>query len=217
MGVIRQIFLVYFLFISLHLLSQNSYDTVYFANKQFVQHAVQAGESLRYIADLHKVTTSDIKKSNELSANIYYGQLLYIPIYLNNTTDGLIPLDVLPSKLSISDTATIKIALLMPYLASHDGSYDTDTLPKSKISESVLSFHIGVELAIDSLRKAGHKIVLYTFDTRRDSIEVSRIISSNYLSDMDFIIGPMFSDLFYLVCNRYGADTTKVIVSRLSI
>ena len=231
MGVMYRLFLIYYLFISLNILAENPYDTVYFSDKKFVEHRVQAGESLRSIADLHNVTTSSIKKSNDLSDNIYYAQLLYIPVYLNDTLEGSASLDILNPTLVLSSvidsssfslsspTDTIKVALLMPYMASYSESssmYDHDTLPKNKMLESVLSFHIGIELAIDSLRRTGKKIILYSFDTKKDSMKVQRIISSNQLSDMDLIIGPMFSDLFYLVCKRYGADTTKVLVSPLS-
>ena len=99
-----------------------------------------------------------------MSDNIYYAQLLYIPVYLNDTLDGSVSLDILnptvvlssvidSSSFSLISAAdTIKVALLMPYMASDSESssiYDYDTLPKNKILESVLSFHIGIELYIE--------------------------------------------------------------------
>ena len=37
------------------------------------------------------------------------------------------------------------------------------------------------------------------------------------LSDeMDIIIGPMYSNLFQIMCEKYGQDATKILISPLS-
>ena len=111
-----------------------------------------------------------------------------------------------------ANKAITKIALLSPYYLIENEAFDSlDTYYNQ--SEAALSFHIGVELAIDSLRRAGKNIMLYTFDTGGDSSTVQRLVYSNKLTQMDIIIGPMYSNLFQIVCKRYGKDNNKTLIS----
>ncbi len=202
--------------------AQESYDTIYFSGKQFVEHVVQGGESLRSIADIYGVSTSDIKETNELNKRLFYNQLLYIPIHLNIKDKATIAVKDLMIENSRLNSTVMNIALLMPYyLPKNDflnQSQDTLELINRYYTKSnrALSFHLGLELALDSLRKAGRKIVLYTFDTNKDSSEVKKIVYSNQLDNMDIIIGPMYSKLFQIICRKYGNDNNKILISPLS-
>ena len=228
MGIIRKLGLLLSFFYASDFSAQNFSDTVFFSGNKFVEHIVEGGESLRSIAALHKVKTSQIIEANELSKVLFYGQVLYIPIYLNNIRPfkslkdrGLFSAGKLTSKEVVSDNSTLNIALLMPYyLLRNDTMFNIDTLDSSKRyysqSESALSFHIGVELAIDSLRRVGYNIMLHAFDTNQDSLTVKKIISSEVLDEMDIIIGPMYSSLFQIVCKKYGSDYSKILISPLS-
>ena len=214
MGIIRKIGFICLFFWALNLSAQTAYDTVYFSQKQFVKHVVKGGESLTSIAALHKVKTSAIKKANELDKRLSFNQLLYIPIYLSNKDEESISVQNLILEEDDSDNYITHIALLMPYYLLKNEALDTSNTYHE--SEAALSFHIGVELAIDSLRRAGKKIVLHTFDTNKDSVQVRKIVASNQLNGMDIIIGPMHSNLFQILCQKYGQDATKILISPLS-
>lgn len=221
MGVVKKIILIFALTCVSDLIAQIHYDTIYFSGNKFVEHIVKGGESLRSIANLHNVTTAEIKDANELERRLYYNQILYIPISLDKKSKFLSSIDQSVGKKN--DTSVINIALLMPYyLKSNEIMCNDveDTLGISNRfyakSEAALSFHVGVELAVDSLRRAGKHIVLHTFDTNHDSLEVSGIVYSNQLSSMDIIIGPMYSHLFQIVCKKYGKDPEKILISPLS-
>ena len=221
MGIIRKIGFICLLFWALNLSAQTAYDTVYFSQKQFVKHVVKGGESLTSIAALHKVKISEIQQANELAKRLYYKQLLYIPIYLTNKDEESISVKKLILEERDSGYSITHIALLMPYyLLKNDTMFNRDTLDVSDRyyiqSEDALSFHIGVELAIDSLTRAGKKIVLHTFDTNKDSVQVRKIVASNQLNGMDIIIGPMHSNLFQILCQKYGQDASKILISPLS-
>lgn len=223
MGVIKKIIFILALTCVSNLIAQVKYDTIYFSGNKFIEHIVKGGESLRSIAGLHKVTTQEIKDANELERRLYYNQVLYIPISSEEKEKSLMFRNQLVSKQVDIDTSVIHIALLMPYyLKRNEIMYENidDTLgihnrlyPKS---EAALSFHVGVELAIDSLRRVGKHIVLHTFDTNYDSLQVFRLVNSNQLNSMDIIIGPMFSHLFQIVCKKYGDDADKILISPLS-
>ena len=219
MGIKHHIFNIIFFFCCNSIISATvSSDTISFSGKKFVEHVVDAGESLNSIAKFYSLSTEDIKTANDLTKNLYYKQLLYIPVYLN-LEKSKIDLDN-----SVSDDADANItnvALFLPYYVAKNDTLEIEDSLKyindfySK-SESSLSFHLGVELALDSLRHSGKKINLFCFDTNQDSLQVTQIIESDTLNIMDIIIGPMYSKLFYLLSKKYGNDSTKILISPLS-
>jgi hypothetical protein len=228
MGIIRKI-LVVFLLLSVFVLSgQTETDTVFFDGDIYVKHIVKAGESLKSIAKLHKVKTADIIDNNEIEKRLYYKQLLYIPIFYNQQENKNNPFDVsilkqIENSSELKDTSVLNIALLMPYfLVKNDTMFndfeDTTGIPDIyyKGSEVALSFHVGVEIALDSLRNKGMDIRLHTFDTNKDTLKVHQIVNSKALENMDIIIGPLFSNNFRVLCEKYGDDTTKILISPLS-
>ena len=228
MGIIRKIFFTFSVLFVGSLSAQTVGDTIVFDGDKFIKHIVKAGESLKSISLLHKVTTADIIENNEIQKQLYYNQLLYIPIYANQqkskhkdvslNAKNEIELaaekdkDISQSvqkKIELSaefkDVSELNIALLMPY-----------SLVKNEDSDVALSFHIGVELALDSLRKQGQNICLHAFDTNKDALKVHQIVSSKVLDNMDIIIGPLFANNFRILCKKYGNDTTKILISPLS-
>ncbi|MBT5750765.1 MAG: hypothetical protein HOI39_06540, partial [Flavobacteriales bacterium] len=123
----------------------------------------------------------------------------------------------------LKDTSVLNIALLMPYfLLRNDTMFNDfeDTTVISDIyykgSELALSFHVGVELGLDSLRNQGKNICLHTFDTNKDTLKVHQIVHSKALDNMDIIIGPLYANNFRILCEKYGDDTTKILISPLS-
>ena len=228
MGIIKKIFVV-FLLLSVFVLSgQTATDTVFFDGDIYVKHIVNAGESLKSIAKFHKVKIADIIDENDLQKQLYYNQLLYIPITKGNQYSSINSSDLIIKKQIkkssvIRDTSVLNIALLMPYfLLKNDTMFNDfdDDKETSNIyyngSEVALSFHAGLKLAIDSLRKKGRKICLFTFDTNRDPLKVRKIVNSNHLDNMDVIIGPLHSSNFKILCEKYGDDTSKILISPLS-
>ena len=90
MGMMFRYFFLFIILLPFKLFSQVTYDTIYFSEKTHVKHIVKAGESLNSIAKLHNVKSIDVRYANELSKRLYYNQLLYIPIYLNETDDDIV-------------------------------------------------------------------------------------------------------------------------------
>ena len=228
MGIIRRIIFVFSILFVCGLSAQTVSDTVVFEGATYVKHIVKAGESLKSIAKLHKVKTADIIDNNEIQKRLYYNQLLYIPIFYNqqesknNYSDLSIQKQIELAD-EFQDTSVLNIALVMPYfLVKNDTMFndfeDVTEIPNIyyKGSDVTLSFHVGVELALDSLRKQGKNICLHTFDTNKDTLKVHQIVNSNALENMDIIIGPLYASNFRILCEKYGDDTTKILISPLS-
>jgi hypothetical protein len=228
MGIIRKIFFTFSVLFVCSLSAQTVGDTIVFDGDKFIKHIVKAGESLKSISLLHKVTTADIIENNEIQKQLYYNQLLYIPIYANQqkSKDQDSHLSV-KKKIELAaefkDTSELNIALLMPYFLIKNDTMFNESEDSTEISniyykdsEVALSFHIGVELALDSLRKQGKNICLHTFDTNKDTLKVHQIVRSKALDNMDIIIGPLYANNFSILCKKYGNDTTKILISPLS-
>ncbi len=228
MGIIRKIFFTFSVLLACSLSAQTVSDTIVFDGDKFVKHIVKGGESLKSISLLHKVATADIIENNEIQKRLYYNQLLYIPIYENQqkSKDNNVHISVqkqIELAAEFKDTSKLNIALLMPYFLIKNDTMFNDFEDSTEIlniyykdSEVALSFHVGVELALDSLRKQGKNIRLHTFDTNKDALKVYKIVSSKALDNMDIIIGPLYANNFSILCKKYGNDTTKILISPLS-
>ena len=205
--------------------AQTIQDTVEFEGDRYIKHIVTVGESLNKIAKLYNIRVKDIIETNEMTSQLYYNQLLYIPI--KSSKDSIFN-NILVSKKSENNikevnSAKLNIALLLPYyLIKNDTMFNNfkDSSEISSIyfnaSEVALSFHLGVILALDSLRKTGKQIILHSFDTNKDIIKTREIVESGYLDVMDIIIGPLHSRNFEILCKKYGNNSNKILINPLS-
>ncbi|MFC2098783.1 LysM peptidoglycan-binding domain-containing protein [Bacteroidota bacterium] len=105
-------------------------------------------------------------------------------------------------------SGSIKVAMMLPLYLHWDevvdtlqiieGEEDQTILEEEKEEEDIvnprivgyLEFYEGALLAIDSLRKQGHSVTLYTYDTERDRGRTREILRKPEMQEMDLIIGP---------------------------
>jgi LysM repeat protein/ABC-type branched-subunit amino acid transport system substrate-binding protein len=92
--------------------------------------------------------------------------------------------------------------------------YRVSEMPGDWIYPESLDFvemYNGILLAADTLRARGLNLNIHTFDIRRDTIEISRLIRSGQLSGMDLIIGPAYSGNLQIVSKWAGSRGIPVI------
>ena len=70
----------------------------------------------------------------------------------------------------------------------------------------------GILLAADTLRSLGLDINLHVFDIKSDTVELSRLIKQGILSNMDLIIGPVYSSNLALA-STFARGTGIPVVS----
>jgi LysM repeat protein/ABC-type branched-subunit amino acid transport system substrate-binding protein len=75
-----------------------------------------------------------------------------------------------------------------------------------------LELYQGILLAADTLRSMGLNINVHTYDIKSDTIEIKRLIKSGKLSDMDLIIGPVYSHNLSIV-SQYARELGIPVVS----
>ncbi len=81
----------------------------------------------------------------------------------------------------------------------------------SNRSRSFVEFYEGVLLALDSLKKQGVNIHMYTYDTAPDTNKVKQILSQPELRNVDFIIGPAYTNNLPLVSKFSYENGIKLI------
>jgi len=80
-----------------------------------------------------------------------------------------------------------KVAILLPFM--FDGLEKPYRTMRNKF---VMDLYHGIEEAAQTLNEDKQNIKLYAYDTRRDSLETTKLLSKEELKSMDLIIGPLF-------------------------
>jgi LysM repeat protein len=94
-------------------------------------------------------------------------------------------------------------------------SYKTNRVADDWIYPGTIDFlemYEGILLASDTLRTLGLNVNLHTYDIKNDTVEISRLILSGKLRDMDLIIGPVYSNNLSIV-SKYARDLGIPVVS----
>lgn len=185
--------------------------------EKFVKYTVKQGDTLYRIAETYNVTIEEILNANEeLRWGLRAGQIIKIPFateFLGRTDiipDSMFLVTSLPGlrKYQCDSIASlkrmrpaIKVALLLPFYA--DKSLYTDTIsltdtlagaekvkPKRLKGRAAAEFYEGMLLALDSLKKTGHSVSLFVYDTEADTNKVKTILKDLDIIEPDLIIGP---------------------------
>lgn len=80
------------------------------------------------------------------------------------------------------------VALFLPFFVNQEfapGSYNY------QVVESVSDYYQGVLLALDKLKRDGIIITLHVYDSRKDSMEMVRLLTKPEMLSMDLMIGPL--------------------------
>ncbi len=74
-----------------------------------------------------------------------------------------------------------------------------------------LEMYEGILLAADTLRALGLDINIHVYDIKSDTVEVTRLIRKDILSDMDLIIGPVYSHNLVAVASYASKHRIPVV------
>ena len=102
------------------------------------------------------------------------------------------------------------VAVVLPFM--------TDKLQSESLTlgrNLVIDLYEGIKIGAENLEKAGIKINLFAFDTKRDSLTTRRLINDGELSSMDLIIGPL-SEVSSIMLSNYCFEQRINMVNPLS-
>jgi LysM repeat protein len=207
----------------------------------FITHTVTRRESLAKLARKYGLDVNLIRTINPyISRILATGQVIRIPLLKMDSGEG--PpidqpsseneeesLDVLRSK-SLKEKCfesykmgAYKVALLIPLYFSEidsillkehasDNSFESPMFIKPF---TFIQFYQGFIMAVDSLEKAGLNVELHIFNVENDLMQTSRLLENSDMSQMDFIVGPFFSQNFKMVAD-FAKENQIHIVNPLS-
>jgi len=88
---------------------------------------------------------------------------------------------------------------------------DDDLDPFYSRSAIAIEFYNGAMFAIDSLKKMGLSVRLRVFDTQKNLDVVKQIMKENDFSDVDVVIGPLYTDNVEYVADQLKYDNILVV------
>ncbi len=113
--------------------------------------------------------------------------------------------------------ATRKVNIIKKIEGEEEIEVDREGPVVSSRSRVFAEFYEGVLMAVDSLKKQGANITLFTYDTAPDTNKVIQILNRPELKTVDFIIGPAYGSNLKLVSDFSVKNSIKMIYPLSSV
>lgn len=98
--------------------------------------------------------------------------------------------------------STIKAAVILPFL---------DGVSKSESSRMV-EYYEGLLMAVDSLKRTGTSIDLYTYNSGPESASLNSILGKSEMKDMDIIFGPLYQQHIKPLTEFAKKQDTRLVI-----
>ena len=190
---------------------QPSAEVVVREGAREVYYKVPTDETIYNICRQFKTTESELLQLNpELAGGLHAGMTIRIPLRISESelskkfeteTKTVTPP---PSVRTLPKNAP-KIALILPFISDN---------PKSKISRMMTEYYAGLLLALDTMRKQGLVLELFTYESDTSIVRTRRLIQekSEELKKVDLIIGGYFPEEIKLIANFAKQNEIKYII-----
>jgi LysM repeat protein/ABC-type branched-subunit amino acid transport system substrate-binding protein len=190
-------------------------------SKKFITHKVEAGQTVYSISKKYNVTESQIYEHNpDARFGLRIGTELKIPNAAANIAINT-PLPDTAKKDTIFSVIkeVYNIALMMPLQLWNVTNIEPDDIvpenPKAEFPakpKAAVEFYEGALLAIDSMRRAGMKVNVWTYDVDDlDSGKTSAVLAKPEFATMDLIIGPFSPGPFDEIAEFANAHNIGII------
>lgn len=170
-------------------------ETIVNMNDWKDMHKVERKETIFSISREYGITEEELIAANpELKkGKLKKGTFLFIPYGKNEKQAQLqettTPVKELTNEEAFSqneelkkDIKTIKAAVLLPFMAGSSTNQDEQL--------RMVEYYEGFLMAVDSLKKQGVSIDLYTYDTKGKTATTNNILAKKEMKEMDIIFGP---------------------------
>ncbi|MBL4703039.1 MAG: LysM peptidoglycan-binding domain-containing protein [Flavobacteriales bacterium] len=166
-----------------------------------IMHKVSSGETLYALSKKYNTTPEAIKKANqELLNGLKVGEEIRIPIKKVGITQVNPVTDSIPVAVGQVDVVIKKevyeVAVFLPFKLD---KFDAELIKCPAIGDckpykrtvQAVEFYNGVEMAVDSMRKAGLSVNLHVYDTKGDTATMRVLLAKEKMKNMDLIFGPL--------------------------
>ena len=182
--------------------------------EDFILHEVVKGDTMYNLTRRYNVSEDNLKALNPQLIN---GLKLGMVLKMKEVNPEIILEEtVFKFKERFDESEDLKVVFMLPYEIE---KYNDTTLEQSfKTANSLLNiatdFHLGAEIAIDSLRSKGVRIKADYLDTGNSEMVLQTLVHSYDFSETDVVIGPLFYDNAYYVSNRIDVPVIAPLYSR---
>lgn len=174
-------------------------------------HKVDKDETLTSISVKYGVTEQELIAMNPEVKNkkLRRGTFLFIPYSTNqkeNTANAKLSNETLfnEQKTVTKKIRTIRAALILPFMAGESGNQD-DRL-------RMIEFYQGFLLSMDSLKRQGVSIDLYTYDSKGSTSEMGNILDRPEMKNMHVIFGAVASQNIHQLATFAKVNKVRVVI-----
>lgn len=86
----------------------------------------------------------------------------------------------------------LNVLLMLPYKLSNTTNYQSEFDNRNSLLNITTDFHLGVLMAVDSLKNQGQRINLQVVDTQNSTSKINSVLNTVNKDNVDVIIGPLF-------------------------
>ena len=179
-------------------------------------HKVERKETIFSISREYGITEEELIAANpELkTGKLKKGTFLFIPYGKNDkkqesesqpTTKELTNEEVFSQNEELKkDIKTIKAAVMLPFMAGTSTNMDEQV--------RMVEYYEGFLMAVDSLKKQGVSIDLYTYDTKGREATLNSILSKKEMKNMDIIFGPAKAQYIDVLATFADNNNIRLVV-----
>ena len=181
-------------------------------------HRVERKETIYSISRLYGITEAELIAANpELrTEKLKKGKFLCIPYTSagNNQKEQeqpVSPTTITPdnelfdkSKKENPKIATIKAAVMLPFMTDGSGNRDEQT--------RMVEYYEGFLMAVDSLKEKGVSIDIYTYDTYNNTSSVKSILAKDEMKNMNIIFGPAYPEQVKPVADFAKKNNIRLVI-----
>ncbi len=169
-------------------------------------HKVKRKETLYSIARDFNITEAELKAANpEMNQPDYKlrkGDFICIPFPKTQSSKEKTPSNeelMAPPQASIPQKL-IRMGVILPFKG---GSPENDKM---------IEFYRGVLMAVEEFKKKGISVDIFAYDSGKNTGDIKAVINAHPLSDLDFIIGPLYLEQITPLSNFCQEHQIKLVV-----
>lgn len=163
----------------------------------YILHTVVKDETVYNLTRRYEISEEELLQLNPiLKDGLKLGMVLKIRIKENTVIDEedevLEGVSLFVESLNVEKN--INVAIMLPYQINKytDSTRARSFLKSNSLLTIATDFHMGAEIAIDSLKRKGLSINVNYFDTENSNYKLKTIVDRNDFSNTDIVIGPLF-------------------------
>ncbi len=165
-----------------------------------ILHTVAGGETLYALSRKYKTTQDKIVKANNgLEGGLIVGQEIRIPIpkrskpAVTDTSEHTIG-TIVHQPIATKDV--YNVGVFLPFKLDKNDAAMLKCPPTGECKPYIptlraVEFYHGVEMAVDSMEKAGLSVNLRVYDTKADTATMKKLLAKQEVKQLDMIFGPL--------------------------